>query len=52
LLLCAIQVYEIVDRQSLAEVERRFDWTSFRVYDLNSSGKNHGLFLGTRGWVP
>ena len=52
LLLCAIQVHQVVDPQSLAEVERRFDWVSLRVYDLNMPGSNHGILLGTRGWVP
>lgn len=37
---------------SLAELRPRFDWTSLRVYDLNAPGKNHGILLGTRGWVP
>ena len=52
LLLCAIQVYEIVDPPSLAELRPRFDWTSLRIYSLNAPGENHGILLGTRGWVP
>ena len=51
-LLCAIQVYETVDPVSLAELRARFDWSALRIYQLNSSGQNHGLLLGTKGWTP
>ena len=51
-LLCAIQVYETVDAVSLAELKPRFDWSTLRVYGLNAPGENHGILLGTRGWVP
>lgn len=51
-LLCAIQVHEIVVPVSLAEVRTRFEWSSLRVYDLNTPGQNHGILLGTRGWTP
>jgi hypothetical protein len=51
-LLCAIQVYETVDPDSLAELTARFDWSSRRVYDLNAPGENHGIVLGTWGWTP
>jgi predicted kinase len=51
-LLVAIQVYETVERFSLAEVESRFDWSALHVYELNDGGKNHGVLLGTRGWAP
>lgn len=51
-LLCAIQVYETVDPSSLAELRPRFDWSTLRVYGLNAPGENHGILLGTRGWVP
>jgi hypothetical protein len=33
-------------------LQPRFDWSALRVYDLNSPGQNHGVFLGTKGWVP
>jgi|SRR5262245_1691959 len=49
-LLCAIQVYEKVDRGSLKELKSRFDWSALRVYDLNAPGENHGVLLGARGW--
>ena len=51
-LLCAIQVYEVIDSDSLAELQSRFDWSALRIYDLNLPGQNHGVFLGTKGWVP
>jgi hypothetical protein len=51
-LLCAIQVHETVDAASLAEVKSRFDWSTGRIYGLNAPGDNHGVLLGTRGWMP
>jgi hypothetical protein len=51
-LLVAIQVYERIDRLSLAELEERFDWSALRIYDLNEPGQNHGILLGTLGWSP
>lgn len=51
-LLCAIQVYEVIDPKSLAELKPKFDWSALRVYDLNLPGQNHGVFLGMKGWVP
>jgi hypothetical protein len=50
-LLCAIQVYETLD-PSEAELIPRFSWSTRRMYGLNAPGQNHGLFMGTRGWVP
>ena len=52
LLLLAIQVYEKVEPDSLAELEARCDWSAQRVYDLNEAGQNHGVLFGTRGWAP
>ena len=51
-LVCAIQVYESVDPASLVDVKARFAWSVQRVYSLNAPGLNHGLLLGTLGWVP
>jgi hypothetical protein len=51
-LLCVIQVYEIIDPVSMAEVRARFEWSTFRVYELNASGQRPGIFLGTKGWTP
>jgi hypothetical protein len=50
--LCAIQIYEVVDPVSMAEVRGRFDWSALRVYDLSAPGQNSGILLGTRGWAP
>jgi hypothetical protein len=51
-LLCAIQVYETLDPASVAELMPRFSWSVKRMYGLNARGQNHGLFMGSRGWVP
>jgi hypothetical protein len=51
-LLCAIQVYERLDPDGLAELEARFDWSALRIYDFNAPGENHGVVLATKGWVP
>jgi len=51
-LLCAIQIFETLDAASLAELTPRFSWSARRLYGLNAPGQNHGLLMGTRGWVP
>jgi hypothetical protein len=51
-LLCAIQVYETVESQSLAAVESRLDWSYRRTYDFNVPGTNHGVIVGTKRWKP
>ncbi|HZJ54096.1 MAG TPA: hypothetical protein VFD38_08150 [Myxococcaceae bacterium] len=50
-MLFAVQVYEKLEPASLAEVEARLDWATFRVYGFNAPGRNHGLLLGARGWA-
>jgi hypothetical protein len=50
-LLFAIQVYETIEPDSLAELTARFPWSAMRVYDINAPGQNHGLFLATWGWA-
>jgi hypothetical protein len=51
-LLCAIQVYEVVLPVSMAELRARFDWSTLRIFQLNTPGQNHGILLGTKDWVP
>src|SRR5262249_18279442 len=51
-LLCAIQVYEAVNPTSLVELTTRFDWSTIQIYHLNEPGQNHGILLGTIGWMP
>jgi hypothetical protein len=51
-LLCAIQVYEALNPTSLTELTPRISWSAQRMYGLNAPGQNHGLLMGTRGWVP
>jgi hypothetical protein len=51
-LLCAVQIHESVDRDSLDELKARLDWSALRIYELNVPGQNHGVLLGTKGWAP
>jgi precorrin-6B methylase 2 len=51
-ILFATQVYEKVSASSLSQLQARLDWTELRVYDLNEKGRNHGILLGTKGWMP
>jgi hypothetical protein len=51
-LLCAIQIYEKVNPASMDALTPRFDWTAIKLYGLNEPGENHGILLGTLGWVP
>jgi hypothetical protein len=51
-ILFAMQVYEKVSAPSLMHLQTRLDWTELRIYDINEEGRNHGIFLGTKGWVP
>ncbi|MGJ4945635.1 hypothetical protein ACQR1W_34095 [Bradyrhizobium sp. HKCCYLS1011] len=51
-LLFAIQVCEKVNAESLAELRAELDWSSLKVYGFNVAGRNHGILLGTRGWIP
>ena len=51
-LLCVIQVYEAVERESLTELQAQFEWHKLRTYSLNAPGQNHGIVLGTNNWKP
>jgi hypothetical protein len=51
-LLFAVQAYELVEPESLAELTRVFDWSAVSVYDINPHAKNPGLVLGSVGWTP
>jgi len=51
-LVCAIQVYESIQPESLTELQTRFDWQTLRIYSLSAPGQNHGIVLGTLGWKP
>jgi hypothetical protein len=50
--LCAIQIYEVVDPVSMAEVRDRFEWSTVRIYELSAPGQRPGIFLSTKGWAP
>jgi hypothetical protein len=49
-ILLAAQVHEKVNRTSLDQLRTWFGRTELRIYDIDETGRNHGLFLGTRGW--
>jgi hypothetical protein len=49
-LLFAIQAYESVTPDSLAELTARFRSSALKVYDINAQAKNPGLLLGAVGW--
>jgi hypothetical protein len=51
-LLFAIQVFQAVEPDSLAEVTARFPWSALKLYDVNAPGQNHGLLLATWDWAP
>jgi hypothetical protein len=51
-ILFAVQVYEKLEKRSLAELQGRLDWSDLKIYDFNVAGRNHGILLGTRGWTP
>jgi 16S rRNA G966 N2-methylase RsmD len=50
-LLFAVQVYETVEPDSLADLTDQFPWSATIVYDINAPGQNHGLLLAAWGWV-
>lgn len=51
-LLVAVQVYERMDGDSLADLRARFAWSTLRFYPLDSPGASHGILMGTLGWRP
>jgi hypothetical protein len=51
-LLVAAQVFEIVEGESLTDLEARFDWSTVKTYGINEPGQQHGVVLGTIGWRP
>jgi len=50
--LFAVQAYEQVSVPSLNQIRMRLDWTDVRIYPINDKGRNYGVILGTKGWVP
>jgi 16S rRNA G966 N2-methylase RsmD len=51
-LLFAVELLEAFDQDSVAEVTKRFDWSKLRIYDIDAAGRNHGVLLGSRSWMP
>jgi len=51
-MLFATQVHENVSAPSLDQIRTHLDWTALRIYDINERGRNHGVVLGTKGWIP
>jgi hypothetical protein len=50
--LFAVQVFERVERDSLAEVTAQLQWRHLMIYDLDAAGHNHGVLIGTSNWTP
>jgi hypothetical protein len=50
-LLFAVQLFQNVEPDSLADLTARFPWSATKVYDINPPGKNAGLLLATWGWA-
>jgi len=40
-LLCAIQTFETVEPEPLAELQARFEWSVLRIHNLKPPGQNH-----------
>src|SRR5215472_15971954 len=51
-LLCAVQLFQNTDQASIDALSARFQWWAVHLYDVNPPGQNHGILLGTSGWVP
>jgi hypothetical protein len=51
-LLVAVQVFERVQQDSLAEVAALLTWSALKIYNINAAGHNHGVLLGKLGWSP
>jgi len=51
-LLCVVQIYEVLNPESVAELTACFDWSRSNIYRMAASGRNHGVFLGTKHWTP
>jgi len=50
-LLFAVQLFQNVEPDSLADLTAKFPWSATKVYDINPRGKNAGLLLATWGWT-
>jgi 16S rRNA G966 N2-methylase RsmD len=48
--LFAVQVFERVEQDSLADVTALLDRWELMIYDLDAAGHNHGVLLGTSYW--
>jgi hypothetical protein len=51
-LLFAVQVFERVRQDSLADVIALLEWSELKIYNINVAGHNHGVLLGTLNWSP
>jgi len=50
--LFAVQVFERVEQDSLADVTALLDQWELMIYHLDAAGHNHGVLLGTLNWSP
>ncbi len=49
-ILYVTQVWQHTEPTSRADVERRFEWSELRIYDINAEGMKPGILLGGRRW--
>ena len=50
-ILYVTQVHQHFEAASMENLEKRFDWTDLRVYDINVEGMKHGILLGLKRWA-
>jgi hypothetical protein len=50
--LFAVQVFERVEQDSLADVTALLDRWELMIYDLDAAGHNHGVLMGNLNWSP
>lgn len=50
--LYVIQTHQNLVPDSLADLERSFEWSRVTIYDINEEGMKHGAILGANRWQP
>ena len=48
----AVQIHETTLPDSIEELSARWDCARHSTYDIDPPRRNHGLLLGTIGWLP
>ena len=50
--LYVIQTHQNLVPDSLADLERSFEWSRVTIYNINEEGMKHGAILGANRWQP